>query len=84
MAAIPKFSLRNSTINFAELSSNVYFKIQPLRDLTIGEYIRQKEELLKSKWRASLGGTVVKNPPANSGDTGSSPGLGRSHMQWNN
>nr|XP_058913291.1 zinc finger and SCAN domain-containing protein 2 isoform X2 [Kogia breviceps] len=26
------------------------------------------------------GGTVVKNPPANAGDTGSIPGLGRSHM----
>ena len=26
------------------------------------------------------GGVVVKNPPANAGDTGSSPGLGRSHM----
>ena len=26
------------------------------------------------------GGTVVKNPPANAGDTGSCPGLGRSHM----
>ena len=26
------------------------------------------------------GGTMVKNPPANAGDTGSSPGLGRSHM----
>ena len=29
------------------------------------------------------GGTVVKNPPANAGDTGSSPGLGGSHMPWN-
>ena len=28
------------------------------------------------------GGAVVKNPPANTGDTGSSPGLGRSHMPW--
>ena len=28
------------------------------------------------------GGTVVKNPPANSGVTGSSPGPGRSHMPW--
>ena len=28
------------------------------------------------------GGTVVKNLPANAGDTGSSPGLGRSHMLW--
>ena len=30
------------------------------------------------------GGTVVKNPPANAGDTGSSPGLGRSHMRQSN
>ena len=26
------------------------------------------------------GGAVVRNPPANAGDTGSSPGLGRSHV----
>ena len=30
------------------------------------------------------GGAVVKNPPANAGDTGSSPGPGRSHMTWSN
>ena len=30
------------------------------------------------------GGTVVKNPPANAGDTGSSPGLGRFHMLRSN
>ena len=30
--------------------------------------------------RGFPGGAVVKNPPANAGDTGSSPGLGRSHM----
>ena len=29
------------------------------------------------------GGTVVENLPVNAGDTGSSPGLGRSHMPWN-
>ena len=29
-------------------------------------------------------GAVVKNPPANAGDTGSSPGLGRSHMLRSN
>ena len=28
------------------------------------------------------GGTVVKNPPANAGDTGSIPGPGRSHVRW--
>ena len=30
--------------------------------------------------RGFLGGAVVKNPPANAGDTGLSPGPGRSHM----
>ena len=30
------------------------------------------------------GGAVDKNPPANAGDTGSSPGPGRSHMPQNN
>ena len=30
------------------------------------------------------GGAVVKNPPANAGDTGSSPGLGKSHMLLSN
>ena len=30
------------------------------------------------------GGTVVEDLPANAGDTGSSPGLGRSHMPRSN
>ena len=30
------------------------------------------------------GGAVVKNPPANAGDTGSSPGPGGSHMLRSN
>ena len=34
--------------------------------------------------RDFLGGAVVKNPPANAGDMGSSPGPGRSHMPWSN
>ena len=29
------------------------------------------------------GGALVKNPPANAGDTCLSPGLGRSHMRHN-
>ena len=28
------------------------------------------------------GGSRVKNPPANAGDTNLIPGLGRSHMPW--
>ena len=37
----------------------------------------------KDKW-GFPGGAVVENVPANAGDTGSSPGLGRSHMPRGN
>ena len=39
---------------------------------------------LKKEGRGFPGGTVVKNPPANAGDTGSSPGPGRSHVLQSN
>ena len=41
-------------------------------------------ELSRKANKGFPGGAVVKNPPANAGDTGSSPGLGRSHMPWSN
>ena len=41
---------------------------------------RQKKKLLQG----FPGGAVVKNPPANAGHTGSSPGPGRSHMPQSN
>ena len=28
------------------------------------------------------GGSLVKNPPANAGDTGLIPNVGRAHMLW--
>ena len=37
-----------------------------------------------SKIQGFPGGAVVENLPANAGDTGSSPGLGRSHMPRSN
>ena len=40
--------------------------------------------LLKLESRDFPGGAVVKNPPANAGDMGSSPGPGRSHMPRSN
>ena len=43
----------------------------------------EKTIIQKESW-GFPGGTVVKNPPANGGDTGSSPGPGRSHMLWSN
>ena len=39
---------------------------------------------LKRNLSGFLGGTVVENLPANAGDTGSSPGLGGSHMPRSN
>ena len=39
-----------------------------------------REMQIKTTTRGFPGGAVVENLPANAGDTGSSPGLGRSHM----
>ena len=39
---------------------------------------------LRLKYLEFTSGAVVKNPPANAGDTGSSPGPGRSHMPRSN
>ena len=41
---------------------------------------RHKKRQIKRRDRGFPGGAVVENLPANAGDTGSSPGLGRSHM----
>ena len=40
-----------------------------------------KKSLFKNHNRGFPGGAVVKNLPANAGDTGSSPGPGRSHIK---
>ena len=40
--------------------------------------------IMKNESGDFTGGTVVKNLPANAGDTGSSPGPGRSHMPRSN
>ena len=39
--------------------------------------------MLTTSWEFP-GGPLVKNPPANEGDTGSTPGPGRSHMLQSN
>ena len=43
-----------------------------------------QEVSLKMQLQGFPGGAVVKNPPANAGDTGSSPGPGRSHTPRSN
>ena len=47
-------------------------------------YFQRKKKLKKLDSWGFPGGAVVENLPANAGDTGSSPGLGRSHMPWGN
>ena len=42
------------------------------------------EELNKNILKDFPGGTVDKNLPANAGDTGSTPGLGRFHILQGN
>ena len=46
--------------------------------------LKNKVLFLKNGQRNFPGGTVIKNPPANAGDVGSSPGPGRSHMLRSN
>ena len=44
----------------------------------------QKKQYLRCREAGFPGGSMVKNSPVNAGDTGSIPGLGRSHMPWSN
>ena len=58
------------------LTDKVDFKSKANKE---GHYI-----LIKASIQGFPGGAVVENLPANAGDTGSSPGLGRSHMPRSN
>ena len=46
--------------------------------------MKEMARLERNRPRDFPGGAVVKNPPANAGDTGSSPRPGRSHMPQSN
>ena len=60
---------------------NLPTKKNPGLDGVAGEF----HQIFKEKLTLGFpGGTVVKNPPANAGDMGSSPGLGRSYMLQSN
>ena len=59
------------------LISKIYKQLMQLN-------IKEKKPNQKMGRRGFPGGAVVENLPANAGDTGLSPGLGRSHMLWSN
>ena len=54
-----------------------------IKDLYLG-YIKTSSNSVKNTNKDFPGGAVVRNPPAKAGDTGSSPGLGGSHMPRSN
>ena len=69
------------------------YATEAIESLDYSKEIRQEQRKAESlKWfnkiffkkRDFPGGAVIKNPPANAGDTGSSPCLGRSHMPQSN
>ena len=45
---------------------------------------KKKRMMIKDDLQGFPGGAMVENLPANAGDTGSSPGLGGSHMPRSN
>ena len=70
------FSVIYCSVNFSGANTKVYLNYIP------NKYKLFHEEF--PKFGGFPGGAVVKNPPANAGDTGSSPGPGRSHMPRSN
>ena len=62
--------------NDAETTGHLHAKNEPIHRPHTKNYPSQKLT------QDFPGGTVVKNLPANEGDMGSIPGLGRSHMPW--
>ena len=68
--------------------ANEYLQLASLSTFSVFSqwisHMHLKVPYLKQNSWGFPGGAVVKNPPANAGDTGSSPGLGGSHMPRSN
>ena len=64
---------------------HIYIKLNHFAvHLKLTQHCKSTILQLKNQHLGFPGGTVVKNPPANAGDMGSSPGPGRSHMPQSN
>ena len=55
-----------------------------VKEFMWGQNHHLQSPLIRINGQGFPGGAVVENLPANAGDTGSSPGLGRSHMLRSN
>ena len=77
--------LNNTLLNNQEITEEIKEEIKKYPETNDNE-----NTTIQNLWDAAKavlgfpGGTVVENLPANAGDTGSSPGLGGSHMPRSN
>ena len=77
-------------VSLCTLSLGIYQRHQKIFPSCMESKERSLKALLSNcvpsnkEYKGFPGGTVVKNLPANAGDTGSSPGWGRSHMPRSN
>ena len=80
------FNINHSKIFFdpPPIEMEIKTKITKWDLMKLKSFCTGKETINKTKRQGFPGGAVVENLPANAGDTGSSPGLGRSHMPRSN
>ena len=71
-----KLNLLTITISFHTLQPS-HIKIFFQKAIQVYWFLKIKNSSYKNNAWDFPGGSVVKNPPANAGDTGSSPGPGR-------
>ena len=75
---IGKIFLKGSLVSYYQNFKYIYFWLAKLL------HSLSRHAAFKNKYLGFPGGTVVESLPANAGDTGSSPGLGGSHMPRSN
>ena len=79
------FLYTNNEKSEREIKEKIPFTITTKRIKYLGIILpKEAKDLYSENHRDFPGGTVVKNLPANAGDMGLSPGLGRSHMLQSN
>ena len=81
---LPQIPPPASSFSISADGTIIYLFTQVIFITSSDKRLLSLEDNLKSKSWDFSGGAVVKNPPAIAGDTGSSPGPGRSHMPQSN
>ena len=77
---IPFDAIINRTVFLISLSDSSLLVYRDTTDFLCTDFVSYSF----TEFRDFPGVTVVKNPPADAVDRGSSPGPGRSHMPWSN